>query len=109
MKRNTGSINHQINNEKQELQLAAIRAVAATPEGRIFINFLMGECGFTLSSIVMNEQTNEINTSAMLCNEALRRLYLNIRRLIPAVQLQVIEHINLNEELALKIQKRENI
>lgn len=81
-----------------ELKTKAVRHIASIPEGRIFLNILMTECGYQLPSIVKNAQTGEIIHDAVIVNEAIRGLYLKIRSMIPKEKLRDIEFLDLREE-----------
>lgn len=84
------------------LKRSAIRHIASIPEGKIFLNILMTECGFMESNIHQNPQSLDININSMLVNEALRSLYVKLRRLIPTERLKEIEFLDLKKE-ALEI------
>lgn len=77
------------------LKRDAIRTISASPEGRIFLNILMTECGFHRPSLVQQYQTGEINEKALIVNEAIRGLYLRIRSMIPEKHLKEIEFLDL--------------
>lgn len=93
------------NRQLQNLKERAISHIASIPEGRIFLNILMTECGFHESSIVQNVQTREIVKDALIINEAIRGLYLKIRRMIPKEKLKQIEFLDLKEEAKLIVQE----
>ena len=80
-----------------DMQKKAVSHIASIPEGRIFLNILMRKCGFQEPSIVQNLQTGEINTQALLVNEAIRGLYLEVRKMIPTEKVKEIEFLNLRE------------
>ena len=73
--------------ETQERMAVLLRTsiahISAIPEGQIFLNLIMRECGFDQPSIVLNPNTMDINKDTMIINEALRGLYIKLRRMIP--------------------------
>lgn len=71
----------------------AITAIAETEEGQIFFNWMMNSCFFTRSTIEADPTAREINPLGTVFNESRRRLYLDVRRGIPAGLLKKIEHI----------------
>ena len=79
------------------LQSKAVRHIASIPEGQIFLNILMRQCGFHEPSIVQSLQTGEVNTNATIVNEAIRGLYVQFRRMIPPEKLKEIEFMNLKK------------
>ena len=82
----------------QKLHRDAVANVSATPEGQIFLNIIMRECGFHEPSIVVNPQTMDVNQNTMLINEALRGFYVKLRRMIPEAHLKEIEFMNLRKK-----------
>lgn len=93
------------NKQLQNLKERAISHIASTPEGRIFLNILMTECGFHEPSLVQNSQTREIVKDALIINEAIRGLYVRLRKLIPKEKLQQIEFLDLKEEAKQMVQE----
>ena len=87
-----------IQERMQKLHKDSIAHVAATPEGQIFLNIIMRECGFHEPSIVLNPQTMDVNANTMIINEALRGFYVKLRRMIPEAQLKEIEFMNLRKK-----------
>ena len=90
-----------------QLMRGAINHIAAVPEGQIFLNLIMRECGYQEPSLVLNPQTMDINTNTMIINEALRGLYVKLRRMIPEQHLKEIEFMNIRkkaEEIVLEQQ-----
>lgn len=79
------------NPSRQEVK-DAIVAIAETSEGRTFFRALASRCYFTRSVIAANPQSHDINVHGTLFNEAQRRLYLDIRRDIPARIRRMIEN-----------------
>lgn len=75
--------------DKETLQ--AFARVAKSEDGIKLLRHLMSECGFKSPSMVMNAQTKEILTDATLWNEAKRGVWLDLRKLIPKKQLNIIE------------------
>ena len=71
-----------------------IQDVAITPEGKAFFFWFMKTCGYQSSSIAYDE-TNKIDKDGLLINEALRRMYLNVRTLLPKHILPEIENLDL--------------
>lgn len=84
-------------NKAKELKDRAIRHIASIPEGRIFLHILMDECGFNKPSIYKDAQ-GSIDVNAIIINEAIRGLYLQIRNAIPKDKLREIEFLDLREE-----------
>lgn len=94
----------------QKLLRDSIAHISAIPEGQIFLNLIMRECGFHEPSLVLNPNTMDINANTMIINEALRGLYVKLRRMIPEVHLKEIEFMNLKkkaEEIVLDKQTGE--
>lgn len=77
----------------------ALGRLVKTEDGKVFINYLMKECGFTLPSIVMNVNTCEINSKATIYNEARKTIYYKIRELIKQEDLIKIENLKIKEEI----------
>lgn len=75
-----------------------INRLAQTPDGKVFFNFLMIKCGFATSSLVIDLNSQEINTNSSLYNEARKTVYYEIRRLIDKEQLKEIEYMQLKED-----------
>lgn len=71
-------------NPKNQKIIDAIVEVASTEAGRTFFQYLSTRCFYQVSTIVGDPQSHEINPYGTLFNEAQRRLYLDIRRHIPA-------------------------
>ena len=72
----------------------AVAEIAETEAGQIFFNWMMNSCFFTRSTIEADPQAREINPIGTIFNESRRRLYLDVRRGIPAGLLKKIEHKN---------------
>lgn len=70
----------------------AVAEIAETEAGQIFFNWMMNSCFFTRSTIEADPTAREINPLGTIFNESRRRLYLDIRRGIPAGLLKKIEH-----------------
>lgn len=79
-----------------ELKQNSIRGLASSPEGRLFLFFMMNDCGYNASSLVFNEDKG-VNRDAVIINETLRNFYLNIRKLIPKELLRDIEFLDIDE------------
>lgn len=73
-----------------------IQDVAVTPEGKAFFFWFMKTCGYQSSSITLDE-ANKIDKDALLINEALRRMYLNVRAFIPRHVLPEIENLDIQK------------
>ncbi|MBW1672034.1 MAG: hypothetical protein JRJ45_00060 [Deltaproteobacteria bacterium] len=73
----------------------AITEIAETEAGQIFFNWMMNSCFFTRSTIEADPTAREINPMGTIFNESRRRLYLDVRRGIPAGLLKKIEHTKL--------------
>lgn len=71
-----------------------VAVICATNSGKAFMNLMMRQCGFLVSSLVYNER-KEINKDALVVNEVLRNFYLNLRNYIPAHQRAEIEAFDL--------------
>ena len=70
-----------------------VMKIAKTPSGIMFFRYLMDEvCGFHKSSIVTDYSRNEINPMAVVYNEAMRSVWLEVRKLIPPDRLAMIEN-----------------
>ena len=90
-----------------QLMRGAVNRIAASPDGQIFLNLIMRECGYQEPSLVLNPQTMDVNINTMIINEALRGLYVKLRRMIPDQYLKEIEFMNLRkkaEEIVLEQQ-----
>jgi len=72
----------------------AVAEIAETEAGQIFFNWMMNSYFFTRSTIEADPQAREINPIGTIFNESRRRLYLDVRRGIPAGLLKKIEHKN---------------
>jgi hypothetical protein len=70
----------------------AVAEIAETEAGQVFFNWLMNSCFFTRSTIEADPTAREINPLGTIFNESRRRLYLDVRRGIPAGLLKKIEH-----------------
>ena len=88
----------EVQERMDKLRKGAIMHVASSPEGQIFLNIIMRECGFHEPSIVLNPQTMDVNANTMIINEALRGFYVKLRRMIPEAQLKEIEFMNLRKK-----------
>jgi len=86
-----------INARLTQMQRKAVDHIAGIPEGKIFLNILMRQCGFHEPSIVQSLQTGEVNANATIVNEAIRGLYVQVRRMIPPEKLKDIEFLNLKK------------
>lgn len=78
--------------------------IASTPDGQIVLNLIMRECGYHEPGLVLNTQTMDINVNSVIANEAIRGLYIKLRRMIPEQYLPDIEYMNIKkkaEELIL--------
>lgn len=91
-----------------KVQNEAVRHIAAIPEGQIFLNILMRECGYNQPNIVRSEATGLIDVNATLVNEAIRGLYVRMRRLIPPVYLKEIEFMDLRAKALEIVVEQEN-
>ena len=89
----TNQVSPDINQVKR-----VINRLAQSPDGKVFFNFLMLKCGFGNSSLVLDINTQEINTNSSLYNEARKTVYYEIRRLIDKEQLKEIEYMQLKED-----------
>lgn len=54
----------------------------ATGSGKVFLRWLMKECGYNSPSSVLNAETGDINFNATVHNEARRGVYLRVRGLL---------------------------
>lgn len=77
---------------EKEKRIKAIQEIAETEAGQIFFNWMMNSCFFTRSTIESDPKAHEINPLGTIFNESRRRLYLDVRRAIPAALLKKIEH-----------------
>lgn len=74
----------------KELRQAFAR-LTKTEDGVKVMRHIMTECGFKESSMVMNATTNEILPMSSLWNESKRGVWIDVRRMIPHKQLNLIE------------------
>lgn len=74
----------------KELRQAFAR-LAKTEDGIKVMRHIMAECGFKESSMVMNAATHEILPMSSLWNESKRGVWIDIRKMIPHKQLNIIE------------------
>lgn len=79
----------QVANEKLK---RAFDTVAETPAGLMVLRYLMKDCGFGQTSLVMNPQSFEINTIGSIYNEARKDVYIRIRKFLNKENLQKIEY-----------------
>lgn len=102
----------EIHNEEQILIAKgikkAIQDIAITPSGKLFFHWLMKECGFTASSIAYGKD-DKIDKDGLLINEALRRMYLNMRKHIPNHILPEVEYLEVSKHIVeqMKLKKGE--
>ena len=76
----------------------AVARLVRTEDGKIFINYLMRECGFARSSITVDTNSLEINTMSTIYNEARKTVYYKIRELIQQEDLIEIENLKIKED-----------
>lgn len=76
----------------------AINRLVKTKDGQVFLKYLSGLCGFSVSSIVIDPNTGEININSTLYNEARKTVYYNIRQFIQKEDLKVIEFLEIKED-----------
>ena len=81
----------QKDNEKDKVN-QAVREIAETEAGQVFFKWLMLSCYYQKSTIVGDPQSHEVNVYGTLFNESRRRVYLDVRRAIPAAILRKIEN-----------------
>lgn len=91
-----------LNNLKKQ----SIISLASNEGGRLFLYFMMKDCGFGETSLIFSKD-NEINQDATIVNEVLRRYYLGVRRLIPTELLKEIEYLDINKIVQAQIEKGE--
>ena len=101
----------QYNEDKKLLELGirkAIQDVAITASGKLFLHWFMKQCGFHSSSIAIDTD-GSIDKDGLLINEALRRMYLNIRPHIPPHVLPEVEYLDIHKVIVeeLKVTKGE--
>ena len=77
--------------EKDKIR-RAVAEIAETESGQVFFNWLMNSCFFTRSTIEADPTAREINPLGTIFNASRRRLYLDVRRGIPAGLLKKIEY-----------------
>lgn len=80
------------------LKRQTITGLASTNEGRLFLYFMMNDCGYNATSLVMTEN-KEVNRDAVIINETLRNFYLNIRKFIPTELLKEIEYLDIDTQI----------
>lgn len=83
-----------------------IKQIAATPEGKAFFHWMMLDCGFRNSSLAFSKD-GDFDSTKIIANEVLRRFYLNIRTLIPALHLEEIETMDIKKYYVEKIKIEE--
>lgn len=76
----------------------ALDRLAKTEDGKIFLNYLMRECGFARSSITVDATSLEINTLSTIYNEARKTVYYKVRELIKQEDLIEIETLKIKED-----------
>lgn len=76
---------------EREKVKAAIEAVALTDPGVELLKFLHRICGYSVSNLVLNRQTGEVDSVATALNECQRGVYLQVRSFIPAKVLREVE------------------
>jgi len=91
--------------DKKEIQISkaearlrqAVERLAKTPDGQVVFRHLMEICDFSRSSIVMNQQTTEINPMSTVYMEARKTIYYHFRNLIPVESLKQIEFTKIDD------------
>lgn len=81
------------------LLVESVNRLANTDDGQVFLNYLMKECGFSTSSIVIDEQTKEINSKSTIYNEARKTVYYNVRKLLKSENIKKVEYLQIKEEI----------
>lgn len=76
----------------------ALDRLAKTEDGKIFLNYLMRECGFAKSSITIDTASLEINTLSTIYNEARKTVYYKVRELMKQEDLIEIETLKIKED-----------
>lgn len=88
--------------KSQDTTLAIVKRVinrlAKTQDGRVLFKYLSELCGFSVSSIVIDPNSGEINTNSTLYNEARKTVYYRIRQFIQKEDLKVIEFLEIKED-----------
>ena len=69
-----------------------VESVLMTDGGKKLFRHLHDTCGFSLSSIVINIKTGEVDTVATTFNESRRAVYIELRGLAPRELLREIEY-----------------
>ena len=88
----------------QDIKKRSILNLATTHEGRLFLYFMMKDCGFGETNLILNEE-RKVNLDALLINEALRRYYLGIRQFIPKDLLKEIEFLDIDQIVITQLKK----
>lgn len=76
----------------------AIGRLVKTKDGQVLFKYLSDLCGFSVSSMVIDPNSMEINTNSTIYNEARKTVYYNIRQLIKKDDLKVIEFLEIKED-----------
>lgn len=92
-KKQIKDVNSEMNSIKR-----AINRVAKTQDGKVVFKYLAGICGFSTSSIVINETTKEINAMSTVYMEARKTVYYAFRNFIESEFLKQIEYAEKKEE-----------
>lgn len=87
-----------VNNSEMERLRRAVNRIAETEDGKIVFNYLMALCGFSVSSLVINPVSNEINSKSTIYHEARKTVYYNLRGLIEKEHLKEIEYLQIKED-----------
>lgn len=76
----------------------AINRLVKTKDGQVFFKYLSDLCGFSVSSVVLDTKSGEVNMNSTLYNEARKTVYYKIRQLIKKEDLKVIEFLEIKED-----------
>lgn len=87
-----------------DIKKKSILNLAATREGRLFLYFMMKDCGFGETNLILDEH-KKVNHDALLINEALRRYYIGIRQFIPKDLLKEIEFLDIDQVVMTQLKK----
>lgn len=79
---------------RKQVEKAACECFS-TDGGKTLLRYLLKECGFLSSSVVINGATGEINRESMSYNEGRREVYLRLRSLLRS-RPDILNEVELN-------------
>jgi len=78
--------------DREERKNEAIGRAFSTPDGLIALKWLMDECGYNVSPVVVSGQTGEILQANTSANALRAALFLQLKRKVPLESLYSIEY-----------------